>query len=68
MAKTLVDIPPEKLAAVQAVLGTRSKRATVERALDLVLQQAQQRDLVAAVARGEVSPGFDTTVLARVRA
>lgn len=58
MAKNLVDIPEDKLAATQAILGTNSKRATVERALDLVLQQAQQRELIEAVAAGGVSAHF----------
>ncbi len=68
MPKTLVDIPEDKLAAAQAVLGTSSKRATVERALDLVLQQAHQRDLIEAVAAGEVSGHFSPAEFARVRA
>lgn len=34
MAKTLVDIPEDKLARAQARLGTATKRETVERALD----------------------------------
>ena len=68
VAKTLVDIPPEKLAEAQAVLGTTSKRSTVEAALDLVLLQARQRALIEAVAAGEVFPEFDAAALARVRA
>ena len=67
MAKTLVDIPADKLARAQARLGTASKRETVERALDLVLQQAEQRDLILAVAAGQVSPHFTPEVLAEVR-
>lgn len=67
MAKTLVDIPEEKLTAAQAALGTRSKRETVERALDLVIQQQQQRDLILAVAAGEVSANFTPEALAAVR-
>ncbi|SFC52189.1 DUF2191 domain-containing protein [Klenkia taihuensis] len=68
MAKTLVDIPAEKLAEAQAVLGTTSKRSTVEAALDLVLMQARQRAMIEAVAAGEVFPDFDAEFLAKVRA
>ncbi len=68
MAKTLVDIPAEKLAEAQAVLGTTSKRSTVEAALDLVLQQARQRAMIEAVAAGEVAADFDPEFLARIRA
>lgn len=67
MAKTLVDIPAEKLARAQARLGTTTKRETVERALDLVLQQAEQRDLILAVAAGQVSSNFTPEVLTEVR-
>ena len=67
MAKTLVDIPADKLARAQARLGTITKRETIERALDLVLQQAEQRDLIAAVAEGRVSPHFTPEVLAEAR-
>lgn len=67
MAKTLVDIPEDKLARAQARLGTATKRETVERALDLVLQQAEQRDLIVAVAAGRVSPNFTPETLAEVR-
>jgi hypothetical protein len=68
VAKTLVDLPPEKVAAARAALGTGSKRETIERALDLVIQQAQQRALVEAVASGEVSPDFGPESLAQARA
>lgn len=67
MAKTLVDIPEDKLARAQARLGTSTKRETVERALDLVLQQAEQRDLIMAVAAGRVSSNFTPEALAEVR-
>lgn len=43
IAKTLVDIPADKLAPAAAALRTASKRETVERALDLVIQQASSR-------------------------
>jgi len=67
VAKTLVNIPEDKLARAQARLGTATKRETVERALDLVLQQAEQRDLIEAVAAGRVSPNFTPETLAEVR-
>lgn len=67
MAKTLVDIPEDKLARAQARLGTATKRETVERALDLVLHQAEQRDLITAVAAGQVSSHFTPEALAEVR-
>lgn len=68
MAKTLVDIPENKLTAAAAALGTGTKRETVERALDLVIQQDAQRRLIAAISAGEVSPRFTPDELARVRA
>lgn len=67
MAKTLVDIPADKLARAQERLGTATERETVERALDLVLEQAEQRDLIMAVAAGQISSHFTTKVLAEVR-
>ncbi|TQN42937.1 VapB protein of antitoxin of type II toxin-antitoxin system [Blastococcus colisei] len=67
MAKTLVDIPADKLARAQARLGTATKRETVERALDLVLEQAEQRELIMAVAAGQVSSHFTPEVLGKVR-
>jgi Arc/MetJ family transcription regulator len=67
VAKTLVDIPADKLARAQARLGTATKRETVERALDLVLEQAEQRDLISFVAAGQVSPHFTLELLAEVR-
>jgi Arc/MetJ family transcription regulator len=67
VAKTLVDIPADKLARAQARLGTATKRETVERALDLVLEHAEQRDLISSVAAGQVSPHFTPELLAEVR-
>jgi Arc/MetJ family transcription regulator len=68
VAKTLVDIPAEKLAEAQAVLGTTSKRSTVEAALDLVLLQARQRAMIEAVAAGEVASDFTPEFFAQIRA
>jgi Arc/MetJ family transcription regulator len=46
MARTLVDIPEEKIARAMKVLGTSSKRATIEGALDEVIRRAEQRDVL----------------------
>lgn len=44
MAKTLIDIDPEKLARVQEILGAKTKRGTVDRALDEVIRIQAARD------------------------
>ena len=44
MAKTLIDIDPEKLARVQEILGAKTKRETVDRALDEVIRIQAARD------------------------
>lgn len=44
MAKTLIDIDPDKLARVQEILGARTKRETVDRALDEVIRVQAARD------------------------
>jgi len=43
MPKRLVDVDDEKVAAVRAVLGTRTLRATVDEAFDEVLALAERR-------------------------
>jgi Arc/MetJ family transcription regulator len=47
MAKTLVDIDPELLAAARAELGARTNKETVNRALAEIVAMAARRRLVA---------------------
>lgn len=46
MAKTLVDIDPEKLARVQRILGTKTKRETVDRALEEVERHVASEEMI----------------------
>ncbi len=43
MPKRLVEVDDEKVAAVRAVLGTRTLKATVDEAFDEVLALAERR-------------------------
>lgn len=44
MAKTLIEIDPDKLSRVQEILGAKTKRETVDRALDEVIRVQAARD------------------------
>lgn len=66
MAKTLVDIPEEKLAEAMANLGAKSKRETIEMALDLINRQAAQRRFLTYLKEGG-SPDFTPELVARLR-
>ncbi|MEI6620465.1 MAG: type II toxin-antitoxin system VapB family antitoxin [Actinomycetes bacterium] len=44
MAKTLIEIDADKLARVQEILGAKTKRETVDRALDEVIRIQAARD------------------------
>lgn len=44
MTKTLVDIDPEKLARVQEILGAKTKREAVDRALSEVIRVQAARE------------------------
>lgn len=46
MSKTTVDVNEEKVEAAKAVLGTRTLRDTIDRALDSVLALAARRRLI----------------------
>lgn len=48
MAKTMVDIDEAALRAAQAVLGTTTKKETVNRALGEVVELARRAEAVAA--------------------
>lgn len=67
MARTLVDIPAEKLAAAQRHLGTTSKRATIEQALDLVNRRAAQHEAMRVFAEDEQYADWGPELLAKVR-
>lgn len=43
MTKRLIDVDDDKLAAVRALLGTKSLKATVDAALDEVIALDQRR-------------------------
>ncbi len=48
MAKTMVDLDEDALRAAQAVLGTTTKKDTINRALGEVVAVAQRSEAVAA--------------------
>ncbi|MEX2289390.1 MAG: hypothetical protein WD794_03575 [Mycobacteriales bacterium] len=54
MAKTLVDVPAEKLARAAEVLGTRTKKDTITRALDIVAAQGAMGELLAWARSGDL--------------
>lgn len=56
MAKTSIDIDEGKLKAAGAVLGTQTKRATVDKALDEVIARDRRERLAA---RLEAQAGID---------
>lgn len=48
MAKTMVDLDDEALRAAKVVLGTATKKDTINRALEAVVATARRADAVAA--------------------
>ena len=53
MTKRLIEMDDDKLAAVRALLGTRTLRATVDEAFDEVLALDQRRRALLAISQGE---------------
>lgn len=65
MAKTMVDIDPELLAAARAELGARTNKETVNRALAEIVAMAARRRLVAQLVNAD---GLDLSDPDAVRA
>ncbi|MGP3983433.1 hypothetical protein [Streptomyces sp. KR80] len=55
MAKTSVDIDPEKLARVREILGTETLRETIDSAFGEVIRVAAVRELVRSAEDGAFS-------------
>ena len=63
MAKTLIDIDEGLLERVAARLGTRTKKDTVTRALELVLRAAAFDDAVEFARAGGLDDASDPAVM-----
>jgi len=64
MAKTLIDIDDDLLAAASKELGTKTKKDTVNAALAQVLALARRRDHVAFLVAGGLPDLGDPDVMA----
>ncbi|MEK7861163.1 MAG: type II toxin-antitoxin system VapB family antitoxin [Chloroflexota bacterium] len=64
MSKTTVDVNDEKVEAAREILGTRTLRDTIDRALDSVLAVAARRRLVERLERMEGLELNDPEVMA----
>jgi Arc/MetJ family transcription regulator len=63
MAKTLVDVPAETLARAAEVLGTRTKKDTITRALEMVVAQGAMAELIAWARSGDLAGLDDPDVI-----
>ena len=57
--RTSIDIDDALMAEVQATLGCRTKKATVEAALRLALQMHRRLDMLNLVDPDQFWPGYD---------
>lgn len=64
MSKTTVDVNDEKLEAARKILGTRTLRDTIDRALDSVLAVQARRRLIERLERMEGLELNDPEVMA----
>ncbi|MEK6620704.1 MAG: type II toxin-antitoxin system VapB family antitoxin [Chloroflexota bacterium] len=64
MSKTTVDVNDEKVEAAREILGTRTLRDTIDRALDSVLAVAARRRLIERLERMEGLELNDPEVMA----
>lgn len=65
MSKTLVDIDDELLAKAQELLGTKTKKDTVNAALRAAIQRASARELIDLYGRGVLDDLSNPDVMAR---
>lgn len=66
MAKTLIDIDEELLAAARAVLGTTTKKDTVHRALrEVIATQERSRAVESLIAWGQRNEPWDDGIRER---
>lgn len=64
MSKTTVDVNDDKVEAAREILGTRTLRDTIDRALDSVLAVAARRRLIERLERMEGLELNDPEVMA----
>ncbi len=63
MAKTVIDIDDDLLARSQEVLGTTTKKATVNAALKEVVRRAASRDFIEFARAGGLKDAADPDVM-----